>query len=105
PDVTKTYVAKDPQNFHYWYSPTGFMALLIMNTTKPPFDDPVVRKAISMAINRDQVVKIGMADYTHPATDATGLSDSVASWRDPSAIPAGGDWTKFDVATANANLD
>ena len=37
------------------------MAILAMNIGRKPFDDVNVRKAISMAINREQVVMIGEA--------------------------------------------
>jgi peptide/nickel transport system substrate-binding protein len=34
-----------------------------LNLRRPPFDDPVFRKAIAHAVNREQVVKVVMAGY------------------------------------------
>lgn len=102
-DIDKVYVSKDPENNHYWFATTGGMVQLILNQTRKPFDDPIVRKAISMAVNREQVVKVGMFGYTHPA-DATGLSDSFENWKDKSLLAAG-DWTKLDVVKSNQMLD
>jgi peptide/nickel transport system substrate-binding protein len=102
PDIQKTYVDKDPEHFAYWFPSTGASVHLYANTTKAPFDDVNVRKAISMAIDRDQIVAIAMYDYTHPC-DATGLSDSFESWKDATA--AAGDWVKMDVDKANELLD
>lgn len=103
PDIEKTYVAKDSTNNHYWFPATGADVMLYLNTTKKPFDDVNVRKAISMAINRDQIVAVAMFGYTHPA-DATGLSDAYDKWRSPEAVAAG-DWVKLNVDKANQMLD
>ena len=101
-DIENTFVAKDPEHFHYWFPATGATVHLYLNTTIAPFDNPEVRKAISMAINRDQIVQIAMYDYTHPA-DSTGLSDAYDSWRDEES--ASKPWVKLDVDAANAALD
>ncbi|MDP9365355.1 MAG: ABC transporter substrate-binding protein [Chloroflexota bacterium] len=103
PDIEETYVAKDPEHFHYWFPSTGATVQLYLNTTKPPFDDPNVRKAVSMAINRDQIVTVAMYDYTHPS-DATGLSDAYEQWRSEQALQAG-TWVNQDVDQANQLLD
>ena len=102
-DVEKTFIAKDPENFHYWFPPTGATVHLYANTTRAPFDDPNVRKAISMAIDRAQIVQIAMYDYTHPA-DGTGMSDAFNSWKDEATV-AGATWVNMDVEAANALLD
>jgi len=103
PDIEKTLVAKDPENNHYWFPATGGVVMLYLNTTKKPFDDVNVRKAISMGINREQIVNVAMFDYTHPS-DATGLSDAYSKWLSPEAVAAG-DWVKLNVEKANQMLD
>ena len=65
PDIENTYVAKDP-DFHYWFPAVGTTVHLYTNTTKAPFDDPNVRKALSMAIDRDQIVAVAMYDTPTP---------------------------------------
>ncbi|WP_104987320.1 ABC transporter substrate-binding protein [Sorangium cellulosum] len=104
PDVEQVFVAKDPANHHYWFPLVGGTATLYPNTTKKPFDDVRVRKAISMGIDRAQIVKIASNNYTHGA-DATGLDDSYERWRNDKAVAAGSSWVQFDVATANQMLD
>jgi peptide/nickel transport system substrate-binding protein len=104
PDIENTYVAKDPEHFNYWFPAVGTTVHLYANTTKAPFDDPNVRKAISMAIDRDQIVAVAMYDYTHPS-DGTGLSDSYDTWRSEEAVTAGAEWVTKDVAKANELLD
>lgn len=103
PNVQKTYIDKDPAHRHFWYPTTGGTINWQLNTTKAPFNDPVVRKALSMAVDRDQVDSLGMSGYTHPA-DCTGLSDAYASWRDQSIVD-NCDWTKLNVDKANQMLD
>ncbi len=102
PDIEKTYVAKDPQNFHYYFVGADCV-LLYINQTIKPFDNPAVRKAISMGIDREMVVQTAEFSYIPPA-DATGLGDAYGAWKDPAAIAAG-TWVKYDSAAANAALD
>ncbi len=102
PDVEKTYVAKNPQDFHYYFA-AGDGVLLYINPNLKPFDSADVRKAISMGIDRKMVVNVAMFDYV-PPLDATGLSDEYKNWKDPAAVAAG-TWTNYDVKTANDMLD
>jgi len=103
PAIDRVYVAKNPQHHHYWFPLVDGTVFLYANTQTPPYDDVRVRKALSMAIDRELVVKVGMHDYTRPA-DATGLSDAYARYRSDDAVAAG-DWVEYDVDRANALLD
>jgi len=102
PDIENVYIAKDPEHHNYWFPSTGSDVHLYLNTDIAPFDNVDVRKAISLAINRDQICEIAMYGYTHPA-DATGLSDAFESWKDEAAMSA--DWVAFDPDRANEMLD
>jgi len=102
PDIENTFVSKDSEHFGYWFPAYGATVHLYLNTTVAPFDQVDVRKAISMAINRDQIVAVAMYDYTHPA-DSTGLSDAYESWKDETARSA--DWVTYDPDKANELLD
>ncbi|KYF60513.1 ABC transporter substrate-binding protein [Sorangium cellulosum] len=103
PNIERVFVEKDPANHHYWFPLVGGTATLYPNSTKKPFDDVRVRKAISMAIDREQIVKIAADNYTHSA-DATGLDDSYERFRNEKAVEAG-DWVRLDVQRANQILD
>jgi peptide/nickel transport system substrate-binding protein len=72
PDVENTYVSADPENFNFYFWPGGATVQLYMNTTTAPFDDVAFRKALTKAINLDDVVAIAMFGYTVPA-NPTGL--------------------------------
>ena len=102
PDIEKTFVSKNPTDFHYYFV-GGDAVLLYINLTLKPFDKPEVRKAISMGINRQMIVDTAEYSYIPPA-DATGLGDTYKTWKDPAAITAG-TWVGYDPAAANAALD
>lgn len=101
-DIENQYVAVDPEHFAYFFPPVGATVALYMNTEVAPFDDVNVRKAISMAIDREQICDIAMFGYTHPS-DTTGLSDAFESQKDEAAANAG--WTEFNLDEANRLLD
>jgi peptide/nickel transport system substrate-binding protein len=103
PDIERVYVRRNRAHHGYWYPATGATVFLYANTARAPFDDVRVRKALSMAIDREQITRVAMYGYTRPS-DATGLSDAYQDWRDPQ-VAAAGDWVRHDVARANALLD
>jgi peptide/nickel transport system substrate-binding protein len=102
PDADKTYVDKNPTDFHYYYV-GGDGIMLYLNPALKPFDNPEVRKAISMGIDRKMMVNVAEFDYI-PPLDATGLSEQYKTWKSADAVAAG-TWTNYDVAKANAMLD
>jgi peptide/nickel transport system substrate-binding protein len=71
PNLDKTYVALDKQHNHYWF-PSSDDVMLYLNLTKAPFNDLQVRKAISLALDRQTISKLGEAGYEPPA-NPTGL--------------------------------
>ncbi len=102
PDVETTYVAQDPEHFGYWFPTTSDTVHLYLNTTVAPFDNVDVRKAISMALDRQDMVSFAFYDYNRPA-DSTGLSDAYPGWKDEQYANA--EWVSYDPDRANELLD
>ena len=82
PALDKTYVALDKQHNHYWF-PSSDDVMLYLNLTKAPFNDLQVRKAISFALNRETISKLGEAGYEPPANPTGLVGESIKSYIDP----------------------
>jgi peptide/nickel transport system substrate-binding protein len=69
-----TFVAKDPAHFKLWFPPALSADGLWLNTTKKPFDNAHLRRAMSQVINRADVFNQGEAGYFKPEIDSiTGI--------------------------------
>lgn len=68
---------------------------LVFNTTRAPFDDARVRRAVSLSLDRDRIVRAALAGYGRPA--AGPVPPEV-----PVALPAA---PRLDVAAADSLLD
>jgi peptide/nickel transport system substrate-binding protein len=79
PNVEKAYVAKDPAHYHAFYATTAYPISLTLDTTQYPYSIVAFRKALSMAIDRTTVSKLGEYGYA-PPTDAIGLSGLFPKW-------------------------
>jgi peptide/nickel transport system substrate-binding protein len=79
PNVEKAYMAKDKKHFHAFYATTAYPISLMTDTTKYPYSMPAFRKALSRAIDRKTVSKLGEYGYA-PPTDAIGLNGLFPKW-------------------------
>ncbi|HET8905882.1 MAG TPA: ABC transporter substrate-binding protein [Ktedonobacterales bacterium] len=69
PDIQKTYVNRDPAHNHYWFPPSDIL-MLFVNTAKYPFNQLAVRKALSLAIDRNKLSKVAESGYEPLASPA-----------------------------------
>jgi len=102
PNIEQAVIAKNPE-ISYVPNPTSMTVLMHLNPNTKPLDDVVVRKAMSMAINRDQILQVAFNGKAF-AADVTGLSNVYADWKvdDPSSL---GDWTTYNPDKAGQMLD
>jgi ABC-type transport system substrate-binding protein len=75
--------------------PVLFGNALFFNTTRAPFDDARVRRAVALSIDRPRIVEVAMSGYGRPATSAV-PPDSPFAWS------AG---SQRDTAAADSLLD
>jgi peptide/nickel transport system substrate-binding protein len=84
PNVDKAYTNKDPQHFHAFYATTAYPVSLVFDNNVYPYSLVPFRHALSMAIDRNTVSKLGEYGYA-PPTDAIGLNGLFPQWvSDPS---------------------
>ena len=69
PNYKAVFIDKDPAHHKLWSPPVLGIHGLYINTTKKPFDDPALRRAMNMVINREDIFKQGEAGYFHPQVD------------------------------------
>ncbi|MFC4617596.1 ABC transporter substrate-binding protein [Camelliibacillus cellulosilyticus] len=82
PDIDKIYTSKNEHN-HYWFPPNNIV-MLYTNLKNPILKDVNVRKAISLALNREQMSKQAESGY-EPLASPTGLLlPRDKDWIDPS---------------------
>jgi peptide/nickel transport system substrate-binding protein len=79
PNVETAYVAKDKKHFHAFYATTAYPVSLLLDTTKYPYSLAPFRKALSRAIDRNLVSKLGEYGYA-PPTEAIGLNGLFPKW-------------------------
>ncbi|MFE6037159.1 ABC transporter substrate-binding protein [Streptomyces sp. NPDC056452] len=103
PNYKQLYVAKDPKNHKLWF-PSGLgIHGLWFNTARKPFDNPALRKAMAMVVDRRAIHVQAQATLYPEITNPTGIP-----------LPAGESFlapeykdatTKPDVAGAKKILD
>lgn len=85
PSLDEQFTQKDPAHNHVWF-PASNTVMLYLNLSKAPFNNLDVRKAISAAINRDNLPQ-GIAQYAK-AANPTGV-----------VTPNHNKWIKSDYAS------
>jgi peptide/nickel transport system substrate-binding protein len=79
PNVEQAYEAKDAKHYHAFYSNRDYPISLVFDDTQYPYSIIAFRKALSLAIDRTSVWKLGEYGYEPPA-DAIGLSGLFPQW-------------------------
>ncbi|MEE6260035.1 ABC transporter substrate-binding protein [Plantactinospora sonchi] len=69
-DIDKQYVSKDPEHNRYLNESQLYLTNLIPNLDKAPFDSVAVRQAISLALDRDQIIRLAFSGYGREASPA-----------------------------------
>jgi len=103
PNVEKAYIAKDRKHFHAFYDTAAYPISLFFDDTQYPYSLIPFRQAVSMAIDRSKVSKLGEYGYA-PATDAFGLSGLFANWIDPSVRAQAKELATYNPAAAKKLL-
>ncbi|NUR76417.1 MAG: ABC transporter substrate-binding protein [Thermoleophilia bacterium] len=79
PNVDKAYTSKDRAHFHAFYATTAYPVSLVFDNNVYPYSIVAFRHALSMAIDRQTVSKLGEYGYA-PPTDAIGLNGLFPGW-------------------------
>jgi peptide/nickel transport system substrate-binding protein len=85
PNVEQAYMSKDRKHFHAFYATTAYPVSLMFDNTKYPYSMAAFRKALSRAIDRKTVSRLGEYGYA-PPTDAIGLNGLFPKWVTSAAI-------------------
>ncbi len=95
PNVKAVYQDKDPANHKLWFPANLGIHGLWINTTRKPFDNPALRRAMDKVINRDDIFQQGEAGYFYPKVESvTGIP-----------TPAGAPFIAPDYKDKNHSVD
>jgi peptide/nickel transport system substrate-binding protein len=83
PNIQSFYISKDPAHRHYWFAPVLNVSLF-PNLTNPVLSQLPVRQAISYAIDRATVSRLGESGYQAPANQTGVVLPTFSSWSDSS---------------------
>jgi peptide/nickel transport system substrate-binding protein len=99
PNVESSFQAKDPEHYHNSYLTTNLQIALYFDTTEYPYSLPAFRKAVSLAIDRKTVSKLGEYGYA-PPTSALGIEFMYPKWVDPALKARAKAMAEFSPAAA-----
>ena len=101
PNIQKAYISKDPAHRHFWMPPVNNWSL-VPNLTNPLLSNPLVRQAISYAVDRKEVAKVAEDNFTLPASQ-TGNIEPFKAWYNKAA-DAKYNYFKYNPAKAMSLL-
>jgi peptide/nickel transport system substrate-binding protein len=84
PNIQAYYISRDPANRHYWFPPAANVDLFVNRTVAPVGNNVLVRQALSYAIDRNRVSRIGVYGYLPPANQSGIVTPNFAKWYDRS---------------------
>jgi peptide/nickel transport system substrate-binding protein len=93
----KTYFVDKKAGNGYWFPPVANVSLF-PNLTVPGLNNASVRQAISYAINRADISKIGEYGYEPPASQTGVVAPTFSSWTSSSAASLAGSGTNLAKA-------
>jgi peptide/nickel transport system substrate-binding protein len=103
-NVEKAYQAKDPKHYHSFYATTAYPQSLVFDDTQYPYSLVAFRKALSQAIDRQTISKLGEYGYA-PATSALGIEFLFPQWvTDPSVKAQAKQLATFNPTAAKKTL-
>jgi peptide/nickel transport system substrate-binding protein len=85
PNVEQAYEAKDKAHYHAFYATTAYPVSLVFDDTQYPYSLVAFRKAVSQAIDRQSISKLGEYGYAPPTT-ALGLEFLFPQWVTDSSV-------------------
>ncbi|HEY3607146.1 MAG TPA: ABC transporter substrate-binding protein, partial [Pseudonocardiaceae bacterium] len=86
PNIDAFYAKKSPDH-HYWFPPIAQVSLF-PNEKVAPLNDPVVRKALALAVDRNKASSVGEYGYEPPGNQMGIVTPTYQSWVDPAAQSA-----------------
>src|SRR5690606_5135096 len=110
PDIDNTFVAKDPEHHHYWFTPSSLVSLQMSQISpdenaRKAFNDVNFRRAVSMLVDRQTIVDIAGYGYPLVNEDPSGLGELYASFANPEVETQFGQYGRFDLDAGIALLD
>jgi peptide/nickel transport system substrate-binding protein len=95
PNAQAVYVDKDKAHNQLWFPPVLGVHGLWINTQDKPFNNPVLRQAMAMVIDRSDILNQGEAGYFYPeVNNVTGIP-----------TPAGSSFIAPQYASQNYSVD
>ncbi|MFZ0971517.1 MAG: ABC transporter substrate-binding protein [Solirubrobacteraceae bacterium] len=103
PNITGFYISKDPAHRHYWFPPVLNVSLF-PNLTNSLLSQLPVREAISDAIDRSTISRLGESGYQAPANQSGVILPTYSAWSDPSLTQTTYSAAKADQILSSAGF-